>query len=378
MQKLPIRILHLITTLDTGGAELMLQRLVSAMDSRRFENRVICLTTPGRIGAAIAATGIPVTSLGMRRGAPSPFALVKLVRELRTIKPHIVQTWLYHADFLGLLAGCLASTAKVVWNIRCSDMDLRQYNRLTRIVLKALIWLSAFPTAIVANSESAMRYHRRIGYRNAKFTVIPNGFDLSRFKPNASARFSLREELGLPASAVLVGCIGRFDPAKDHYTLIKAIELCRRQGMTPTYVLCGEGLHWGNRRLVRWIEACGVVGDIKLLGLRGDVHRIMAALDVLVSSSASEGFPNVIGEAMACGVPCVVTDAGDSSMIVGNTGFVVAPRDPSALARAMAIMLSMPGPQRRERGTAARRRIETTYTLSRIVERYERLYLSLA
>lgn len=371
----PIRILHLITTLDTGGAEMMLKRLVSRMDPERFSNRVVCLAVPGRIGAAIAETGIPVTYLGMRRGAPSPAAVLTLIREIRSARPDVIQTWLYHADLIGLVAGRLAGAETIVWNIRCSNMDLRQYNRTTRIVFSALRRLSAFPAAIIANSEAAMRYHRAIGYRSSVFTVIPNGFDLARFKPDGNARADVRRELGLPADAALVGCVGRFDPAKDHRTLIAAIALCRRR--SATYLLCGEGLDRRNRRLAEWIEAYGVGKEIRLLGLRSDVPRMMAALDALVSSSATEGFPNVIGEAMACGVPCVVTDAGDSSLIVGDTGIVVPPRDPMALGRALEAMLAMPLPQRMDLGAAARRRIESTFDLPRIARRYERLYLSL-
>jgi len=371
---MPINVLHLITTLDTGGAEMMLYRLLPAMDPERFENRVVCMAVPGRVAGWIAQTGIPVTSLGMRRGVPSPRALVELGRLIRKTKPDILQTWMYHADLLGFLASKLTGRGNLIWNLRCSDLDPRDYGILTGLTIKACKWLSPFPSAIVANSMAAERYHRQLGFNSRNFLVIPNGFDLQRFKPDSEVRRHVRYQLGLSDNTLCVGCISRFDPAKDHRTLLEAIAICRQKGIQAVYILCGKGLDRQNRQLHQWIEASRSVDDVKLMGPRDDIPRIMTALDILVSSSVSEGFPNVIGEAMASGVPCVVTDAGDSATIVGDTGMVVPTADPMALAEALVAMLALPEKQRRELGARARRRIETTYGLSQVVSQYEKLY----
>lgn len=369
-----IRVVHLITELNVGGAEIMLQRLVSRMDRQRFSNTVVSMTSAGPIGALIRAEGTPVSDLGMPDGVPSPVGALRLWTLLRRERPHILQTWLYHADLLGLLVGRTAGVPTIVWNLRCSDLDLTRYSRTLRWVVKACGSLSALPEAIVANSEAGREHHARIGYRPRRWVLLPNGVDLETFRPNTSARQRLRAELGLSSKTPLIGLVARFDPMKDHRTFLEAAALLHRSRPDVHFMLAGLGLDSPNRRLADWLEELGIAPAVHLLGVRHDIHALMAGLDIATSSSAfGEGFPTAIAEAMACGVPCVVTNVGDSAVLVGDTGRVVPPRDPAALAAAWLDLLQSDS-RRAACGLAARARAEGHFALDAVVRQYERLY----
>ena len=373
-----IRVAHLITDLSTGGAELMLRRLLEKMDRNYFSNLVISLSDVGPVGQDILKLGIPVASLGMSPGRPSPASIWRLVRLLRHHRPQLLQTWLYHADLLGLVAAGLSGRPKVVWNLRCSNMDLTQYSQMTGLIVRACAALSPLPYAVVANSEAGRRYHQSVGYRPRRWELIPNGFDLDRFRPDPSARGRLRAELGVPEDAPLIGLVARFDPMKDHRTFLEAAAVVHRRYEAVDFVLCGTRVDRGNVPLAQRVQALGLDSVTHLLGERYDVPNITAALDVACSSSITEGFPTAVGEAMACGVPCVVTDAGDSALLLGDGGIVVPPRDPAALAEALGELMQAGSAGRAELGRLGRERVERHYSLPAIVDRYERLYKELS
>ncbi|WP_461208431.1 glycosyltransferase [Desulfocurvus sp. DL9XJH121] len=373
-----IRVLHVITGLNTGGAEAMLAKLVGAMDRAEFESHVVCLLEPGPLEVAVRAAGVPVTSLGLSRGTANPMALFRLAGILRRERPDVVQTWLYHADLLGLAASALARQGTVVWNLRCSNMDFSHSGRLTRLVVRLNARLSRLPAAVVANSSNAVAVHHDMGYWPRRFEVIPNGFDLGCFVPDPRAGAWLRAELNIPADAPLVGMAARFDPQKDHATLLHATAELLADMPSVHLALCGSGVDDENAPLRSLVDSLGLRSNVHLLGPRQDMPRVAAALDVSVLSSAyGEGFPNVVGEAMACGVPCVVTDTGDSAAVVGDTGVVVPPRDPRALAGGLLRLLGMAPDERAALGAAARRRIQERYSLAAVAARYQDLYRSL-
>ncbi len=374
-----MKIVHVITGLGTGGAENMLANLVTGTDRSCFQSVVVSLLRPGPLASRIAEAGVRVESLGMRRGAPGPGALLRLAGLLRRERPDVVQTWLYHADLLGLLAAGLARVGPVAWNLRCSDMDFASTGRLTRWVVAVNARLSGRPAVVVANSARAVDVHRSLGYRPRRFEVIPNGFDTGRFCPDPEARATMRRELGVAPDAPVVGMVARFDPQKDHPTLLAALALVRREHPGLRALLCGDGVEPGNAALAEAVRCQGLEDAVLLLGRRADPERVHAALDVAVLSSAfGEGMPNAVGEAMACAVPCAATDVGDTATLMGETGRVVPPRDPEALARAVSSLLSLPGDGRRELGLAARKRIASDYSLPGIIARYESLYRDLA
>jgi glycosyltransferase involved in cell wall biosynthesis len=373
----PARIAHVITTLDVGGAETMLWKLLSRMDSRRWSHTVFSLTTAGDVARQIEKLGVPVRPLGMLRSAPTPFPVLTLARELRRRQIELVQTWLYHGDLVGGVAATLAGRIPVIWNIR-GHLDAIQGPRATRWVRTVAARCSRWmPAAIVSCSESDRRLHMDLGYDGSKMTVIPNGFDLQLFQPDAAARASVRTELGLPHEAPIVGLIARCDPQKDHRNFIDAAAAIGRRRPDVTFMLCGRDVTPMNPRLTEWINNAGLASSIRLLGQRHDLPRLNAALDVACSASAfGEGFSNSVGEAMASGVPCVVTDVSDSARLVGDTGLVVPPRDPGALATACLTLLEN-GERRRRLGAAARDRIRESFAIDRIVGQYEALYAAI-
>jgi glycosyltransferase involved in cell wall biosynthesis len=373
----PIRIAHVITDLDTAGAELMLARLVEVFAANgRVANSVIALGARGVLADRIEAAGVPVLALGMRPGKPDPRGLWKLVRQLRRVQPAIVQTWLYHADFAGLLAGALTHTP-VIWNIRCAELDPRDHPPSLATLLRALALASRYPAAVICNSQAGQRAHDRLGYTPRRWAVIPNGFDTNVFRPCPGAASELRRELGLPDTSRLVGLMARFHPMKDHPTFVSAAQVVTAAKPDAHFVAAGRGVDT-SPSLQALLDDGALRGRVHLLPERRDAPRFLAALDVAVSSSYGEAFPNVVGEAMACGTPCVVTDVGDSARIVGEAGVVVPPRDPGALAAGIVRLLEMAPPEHAALKTAARDRIATEFSLARAAAQYEALYADVA
>jgi glycosyltransferase involved in cell wall biosynthesis len=234
------------------------------------------------------------------------------------------------------------------------------------------------PARIVFCSQAAVCIHEELGYDTERAEVIPNGFDLERVKPDPAAPASVREELGVPADALLIGMAARFHPYKDHRNFLRAAAQLLRKVPEVQFLLCGMNIDWQNAQLAAWIEEEGLLGCVHLLGARRDVPRLFAAMDIATTSSLSEAFPIAIGEAMACGTPCVVTDVGDSALIVGDTGHVVPPGNPQALAQAWGKLIEAGPKMRRCLGMAARRRIQQHFALPSIVERYQAVYSELA
>lgn len=372
----PLKVLHLITTLDRGGAQTMLVRLLTHMDRSRFAPVVVTLIDGGSCAAALMAAGIPVhglgmrRQLGMRRAAVSLAALLRLRRLIRSEQPALLESWLYHADLMALAASLLTGVP-IVWNLRCAHMALEHYSRQVRLVRRALAWASGYPAAILANSEAGRRYHAALGYHPRRWEVVPNGFDTDLFRPDAARRAAARQDLGVAPAQVLIGMVARVDPMKDHDTFLEAAVLIAEARADAAFVLVGAGTEAlvPPSRLGRRLHA---------LGERDPVETILPALDVMVLASRGEGFPNVIGEAMACGVPCVASDVGDVASIIADTGVVVPPGDPASLAAAVLTLIAR-GPVERERlGEAARQRIAVHYSLAAAVARFQRLESELA
>lgn len=355
---------------------MTLYKLLLASDRLSSASEVISLTGNGAIGEKIQALGVPVRALGMSSGGTSPFALLRLARWLRRSSPAVIQTWMYHADLIGGVAAKLAAGPPVAWGIRHSDLNPKSSKRSTIWTVRTCARLSRWlPAHIVCCSEASLRVHGELGYAVEKMRVIPNGFDLNAFKPDEGARISVRRELGIADEAPLIGLVARFDPQKDHRTFVEAAAKLNARRPDVHFLLCGNGISRDNVELAGWIDAVGLTNRCHLLGLRDDVPRLVAALDVASSSSSyGEGFPNVVGEAMACAVPCAVTDVGDSALIVKDTGRVVPARNPGALAAAWLEVFGMSEDGRRRLGAAARQRVRDHFDLSRIARCYEDLY----
>ncbi|MDT3705258.1 MAG: glycosyltransferase [Thiobacillus sp.] len=375
-----MRVVFIITGLSTGGAEMMLFKVLEHLDRQRFVPHVISLTTLGELAPRIAALGISVDAMGMKPGRPSPLGFFRLTQIIKHLNPDVVHTWMYHADLLGGLAARLSGISAVGWCIRNSNLDKNRTKLSTRAVVSLCASISKWvPSRILSCSERARQVHVAHGYAAEKMVIVPNGFDLNRFKPDDHARQQIRAELGITDQTPLVGLIGRFDPQKNHLGFFEAAAVLHRQMPQVHFLLAGQDIDSRNAALMQAITQAGVLSNTHLLGLRNDMPELMAALDVLASSSSyGEAFPNVLGEAMACGVPCAVTDVGDSAYIVGDTGHVVASGDMTGLAQALAGILQLPAAERLALSEAARSRVATHFEIGHITRQYEAFYTDLA
>jgi glycosyltransferase involved in cell wall biosynthesis len=381
---MPMKILHVITgPLGLGGAEVMLHRLVQASRPEELSHEVVSLTELGVVADRIREHGVRTHRLAMSRNhfrVPNPVKVLRLTQLIRKSRPDVVQTWLYHSDLIGGVAAKLAGSTKILWGIHNSTLDATHTQQATRWTVALCARLSnVIPDGIVSVSNASRDLHVAAGYAPLKFTVIPNGFDLDQFRPDPAWRSGLRAELGLAERAVVIGLVARFDPQKDHRNFVRAAALLARTQPDARFLLCGKGATLTNEVLVREIVGHGLLDRFHLLGPRSDIPRIMNGIDIgTLSSAYGESFPLVIGEAMACGRPCVVTDLGDSGHLVGDTGRVVPPRDPAALAAGWEGLLELGRDGRRDLGTAARERIATHFSLPRIAEAYATLYRQVA
>lgn len=374
-----IRIVAIITGLSTGGAEAMLLKMLKRIDRNRYAMHVISLTDKGEIGPRIESLNIPVEALGMRPGVLSVFGFVRLLSRLRVLRPDVVHTWMYHSDLLGGLAARLVGIRNIGWALHNSNLDRDKSKVATRAVMRTCAVASnRIPLRILSCSERARSIHVAAGYCASKMVVVPNGFDLDQFHPDSESRVSVRQELGLAPDTLLVGLIARSDPQKNHMGFVDAARQVQERIQDVHFLLAGSGIDATHPTLMQYIDGVGLRDAFHLMGQRADIPRLMASLDVLVSSSHSEAFPNVLGEAMACGVPCVVTNAGDSADMVGDTGRVVSVGDMASLAREVIRVLDMPPAQRRALGLKARERVRDKYEIGRVVREYEAFYDSLS
>jgi len=372
------KITHIITGLNVGGAEMMLYKVLQYSSGKEFQHEVISLTDVGLIGEKIQKLGVPVRALKMR-GFDLPITVIRIALWLRKSNPDVVQTWMYHADLVGGLAVTLSfKKIPVVWGIRQSNLNPKLNKRRTILVARVGAFLSrSIPKKIIINSMRGKKNHEALGYQSSKMVVIPNGFDLKVFHPDVEARILFRQKIGAPQESFIIGSVARFDPSKDQKTLIQSAKILLREYKDLHFVLCGRQMNYKNKLLLEWINEIDIAPRLHLLGECEGVENIMAAFDIAVLSSVSEGFPNVLGEAMACGVPCVATDAGDSAYIVGDTGFVVSPGDHVALANSLRQMIEMRDDKRKALGIRARKRIEENFSVDLVVKKYMELYTSL-
>ncbi|MCS6854251.1 MAG: glycosyltransferase [Elioraea sp.] len=363
----PLRVLHVITTLGPGGAEAMLAKLVAA--TRDVAHHVVSLDDRTHTLPALRAAGAQVSVLGARSPLLFPFHLPRLVSVAAAARADVVQSWLWHADLAATIArATLRPPPPLVWSIRCSNMDLGQYAGSTRLVLAALARLSRLPDVVLANSEAGLAWHRARGFRPRRTLVIPNGFDLDLFRPDPAARPRLLALLGWPQETVLVGLIARVDPMKDHATFLSALA---RTALPVRAVLIG----WGTEALPLPSE---LAPRVAAFGQRSDVAALLPGFDILcLSSRFGEGFPNVLGEAMACGVPCVTTDVGDAAQVVGEAGLVVPPGDAAALAGAITALAADPH-RRQAMGRAGRELAARRFSIQAVADAYRRLWRDLA
>lgn len=370
MQAKSLNVLHIVTGLTDGGAENSLYQL--CQNDRQNQHRVVSMMDAGQYGVRFDAAGIEVICLEMPRGRVTLRGIWRLWRLMRIQRPDVVQTWMYHADLVGGVMARLAGVRAVCWGIRNSNLVPGMSRRSTIWVAKACAALSSVvPHSIVSCSRQAVEVHCRLRYAALKFVVVPNGCNLLLLRPDAEARARVRADWGLDAGMPLFGMVARFDPQKDHANLIDALAQLKGLGWDFRCALIGAEMDTNNAVLIRLLEDHGVRDRVLLVGRRSDIPAVMNALDVhVLSSRFGEAFPNVLSEAMACGTPCVSTDVGDAAFIVGDTGWIVPPSDPRALAERLAMALGEHADATtwQARKQRAQQRIVETFSIQRMVE----------
>lgn len=370
-------ILFVTTTLGTGGAERMLLKILQRMDPARFEPVVVSLLDEGTAGRQIRDLGIHVVCLRMDslpRIAAAPFVLARLIRRYGFA---LIQGWMYHGNLLAWLGRTLAcSRAPLSFGIRQSLYGLARERLNTRWVIRANAWLSGWTHGCIFNSRFSLDTHRKFGFRGGNMQVIPNGFDLDAFAPRPVQGADLRAQLA-PGARHVIGMVARFHPVKGHYDFLQAAAIVRRHLPEVKFLLAGTGVTNRNIKLIEWISALGLGDSVVLLGERADVAELNCAFDIACLASVAEAFPNVVGESMACGVPCVVTDVGDCAEIVGDTGRVVPPEAPASLAVAMLELLEGDREVRVSLGRAARLRVMERFEMGGVAQLYEQYFEAL-
>ena len=360
-----LRVMHVITGLGRGGAESQLATLLRAGTAGMGRAVVVSLLPGGAYRAALESVDIPVHDLGMVGGHPGFLPLLRLARLIRRYRPHVLHAWMYHAQLVATIALGISGRqrdTRLIWGVRCSNLDFAHYGRSLRWVVRACGWLSHWPDAVLFNSEASIAAHRELGFRPRRIELIDNGIDTERFCPDPSVRPQVRAELGIAPTSDLIAHVARVDPMKDHATFLAALGKLNR----------AEALLIGADT-----ERLATPTNVHALGSRDDVERLLAAADLVVSSSVGESFSNALAEGMATGLPAVATDVGDSARIVGCTGRIVPPREPAALAEAMGETLGESKAARAVRATKARRRIETHFSVERALDAHRALYASL-
>ena len=376
--KRPARLLHVITGLDIGGAEVSLHGLLASLDRSRFDASVLSLSGHGAIAERISSLGIPVHALGLRSRGISPSRVRRVMRAVSSWNPILVQGWMYHGNLGAMVLGRFRRRRlPILWNIRHSVDHLEQEKSSTRWVIRAGAQLSRRPERIIYNSRVSAKQHERLGYRHDHAVVIPNGFDTDRFQPSHRRRQQQRGPLGITDDQLVVGMVARYHPMKGHDTFLEAARRLHAAGSDAMFLLAGRGVTPANADLNAQIGTGAFRQRLRLLGEVSDTPSLMASLDLLVSASAyGEGFPNVVGEAMATAVPCVVTDVGDSAFLVGDSQSVVVPRDPAALSAAIASVLDLDENARMNRSSQARDRIVHNFSSEKMTTLYAALYES--
>ena len=337
---------------------------------------VISLTSYGKYGPQLREKGIETIALNLGPTLPSLVGFFKLLFLLRSRKPNVVQTWMYHADFLGGIAARVVGVKALVWGVRASFLEPQTSSRLTVLLVKLLAKLSSkLPSLVAVCAQRGIDFHQKFGYQRDKMRFVPNGYDFSDFFPRTGSTNSLRENLKLERGTALIGMVARFDSYKDHSNLLQALAILGKKGIDVKCMLVGAGLDNQNINLLSKIQRLCLQDKVILLGASDDISSIMRGLDLHVLSSLSEGFPNVVAEAMACGTPCVVTDVGDAAFIVGDTGWVVPPCNSDALAAAIEdALIEKKSTAWNTRCVAARNRIVQNFSIEKMVENYHEIW----
>lgn len=364
-----MKISFLIRSLDCGGAERQLVALARGLQQQGCLVIVAVFYSGGLLEKDLHGAGVKIHSLDKKGRWDIIGFIWRLIIFIYYQRPDVLHGYLGTSNIITVLLKPLFPRIRMVWGVRASNMDLSRYDWLARLSYRIECWLSRFADKIIVNSFAGRNYALMKGFPGNKMIVIPNGIDTERFYPDSNARRRVRLDWGMTEKEVVFGLVGRLDPMKDHPTFLRAAALLTREIGGVYFVCVGGGPDEYCRELQTLARTLGITDRLIWAGARMDMTAVYNALDILSSSSYGEGFPNVIGEAMSCGVPCVVTDVGDSACIVGNTGVVVPARSPEELAEGFKVMLERLKGNRKSISEEVRKRIIMEFGLEVLVQK---------
>jgi len=371
----PIRVCVVITGLGIGGAEHALLKLLTALDRQRVDVSLVVLGRLDALAPQFRAIGIEPVFIGLRAGRWPLGEIGRLIRTVRELEPDLLQGWMYHGNLAASFLGARLRRP-VCWSVRDTPDAAHGHSRFTRMTIALSRWyLSRVARIFNVSARSAAYCSEHLGWPAERTEVLPNGLDLSRFRPDPIARETFRAAQGWQADTPVVGMVARWSPVKNHRLFLEAAAALRQRRPDARFVLIGKDLDAANATLAGWLDELGLRDAVVLLGPRHDVEALYPAFDLVALTSKSEGFPNVLAEAMACGVPVLSTDVGDAAEIVGDTGCILPPT-PQAFSDALDGLLA--DPSRLSRGVAARERIAARYAIDGLAARLADRYAAIA
>jgi glycosyltransferase involved in cell wall biosynthesis len=374
-----MRILHIISGLRRGGAESILYRL--CQHDKENRHVIISLTDSQDDGMIHNKNNVSVHKLNFSNRKINLFELFKLYKHIKKIKPDVVQTWMIHADMIGGIVARLAGVNNIFWSVHYTNLVKGKSKRLTILLTKINAFLSYFiPKKIIYCAEKSKEVQESLGFKKTKGVVIQNGYDVESFVQNTSLGLKFRNELDIHPEAFVIGHVGSYHPLKDQANLVEALTLLDQRGFNFYAAFAGDNLDNNNSYLVSLLKNKGLSNRVHLLGRRNDIISIMNGIDLFILSSESEAFPNVLNEAMACGTPCVSTDVGDASIILGDTGWIVPSKDSESLYSSVIKAAQEKESNHRswsQRSIACRQRIVQKFSLEKMVKKYKEVWMSL-
>lgn len=369
------KVTHVIIGLDVGGAELMLKRLVlHSQKTGQFQHSVISLTDVGIIGSDLQSQGVKVYSLGMKSIASVPKIFLRLKKLLKELKPDVVQTWMYHADFLGGLAAKSVGIDNIIWGIRTTDVSQgasKQTVHLSKLCAKLSHYV---PDSIVCAAHVSKDYHIGIGYDKSKMMVIPNGFDVEALSSTEEDGLDIRKEVNLSSDDIVIGSVGRFNPVKNQKIFIEVAANLVEDLPNLKFMIVGRDNTEENEELMSWINRYNLSDNFRLLGQRADVSKCIRAMDIFCLHSKTEGFPNVVGEAILSDTTCVATNVGDVGVLLDEES--IAPsNDVVGISNAIKNYLAYPKDKLLDKAIKNKNEVITKYSMDVVLDEYHALYL---
>lgn len=368
-----INLIFLIRSLEIGGKERQLVELAKGINKSRFNLTVVTFYSGGAFYEELKKEGIKVVSLEKKGRWDVIGFFYRFNRLLRHLKPHVIQSFLGGPNALVIIFKPLFSKVRMVWTLGSSNMEMIKHDFLSSVITKINCFFSRFTNCIFVNSNAGYEYAIEQGYPKRKIFIVHNGIDTEKFKPDKNSGAKVRAEWNIKNDEILIGLVGRLSPEKDHINFFKGAAQLAKEREDVRFVCVGVGPDHFSDNLKRRADDLGLSDRLIWAGERYDMPSVYNALDLATSTSISEGFPNVICEAMACCVPCVVTDVGDSSKIVGKTGQVVPIKKPEFLVQGWKDCLSK---NREELRLKARSRIVENFTLEKYFQKTEELLWS--